>query len=426
MGLEDLERDFGPTPPPPAVPAPPAESSQDIIGRWKARHFGPRMMTDPEADLPGLRHLKKPKRHMATPPFTELLPGSIPEAAATGASLIPGAGIVPILGRAALAMGATAGAEELLGGDPAKALEAGASSLVGGALGGLGRGAYRLGRSLMDKTTQQVTRVIGRAVPEYAGRSAEETVDNIITGRGLQRVRKAYGDTLGRLFKQHGDPDVVAPSLAAAKGDPGNVAAGAGPASILLDQIKDLRRNLRTALGDVTRRKDALQKLGLLDDAEQEIEQGLARTWPKPALDEFEGIRPRYRAAMEIQRWWGGGRERLTPQQIEKLVTPDGKVNLPFLQAMYKARQAKLEGALGTAAEDLRGALLRGNPNPLARDIPAQAPRVGGHVYPGGASVYPRGLPHAPRLAGEGPTSEHVAQALRVLGVKGTEEALGE
>ena len=404
-------------PPPPdqgaptSMPAAPTMSGKDIVGRTKEALL-------PESEAGRLY----PGGPRVGPQVLKLVPETIPGAMAAGTAMIPGAGALAAGGRAALAAGGTYAAERVSGREATTPAATSAfESIAGSVFGGLGRAGVRVAKAAWDRTGPRVAEAIASVVPEFGGRTWQETINRVIGGEGLQALRQRYGQTLKRLFKDYGDPDVYLPALAGAKGDAGNIAAGAGPASILMDQMKDLRRTLHTMAGDVSRRKEALQRLDLLEQAQEQLELSLSKTWPPAGREALTTLTSDYRAGMEIQRLFGGGKERLTPAQVKRLIPAEGVVNIPELQANYAARADRLNRALGDAGETLRDALRRGEPNPLVRDVPGQVPHVRWH-----AGVIPTiyGLPHAPRLAGEGPTPEQVSTAVRALGARGTEAAV--
>lgn len=402
------------------VPVPPGFSvveQKDVMGR--AKEF---LTQEPP---PGERHGLNIGPDLG--PYVRsagrfLLPGSL-ESLASQAMMggVPGSGVLPTLGRVGGAGAAAAGISALKGESPGRsALEHGAEAAVGEGVGGVVRAGARMAQGAMEGTLQKIGKAIGEAVPEFKGANPLDTLKRIFSGEASEALQQKYRDTLTGLVKQHGDPVVILPSLAKlAPQQP----MGAWEASKAMTLIDSLRRNLRTASGDLSRQQLALQKRDLLEAAESELKASLKQKWPAEAQKVMEKADQDYFAGKSVIRMVGAGRERITEARHAKLMTP-GPAQAPWQRA-FMGREGELKRALPEKGfQNLKGAIRRGETDPRKVDIPGQSPGFGlglgfiPHVY---------GLPRAPKLAGRPEKiAEKAAAAGRVIGERGAERAAGD
>lgn len=275
---------------------------------------------------------------------------NLPEIAATAAGGVPGPTMLaPPLAAAA----ATYAGEKAMGApDPGmKALRAGAETLGGSLLGKAGQVTSQLVGKALDKTSQQVVKAIEKAIPEFAGKTPEETVNRIVGGHGMLAVMEDYGKTLRRIWNQ----------------EVGSVV----PAGRLTEQFRDLMKQL-------------------------------SPNWSKAAQQELKDLDRKYAGAKSVEEWFSS-------MPVTKLA-PEGGLSVQALQEAFVPRRASLAAAVPGIEKTLRMPAAS-----LERDIPGQGLSIGGHIGQTGMPyAYLRHLPRAPQLAGK-PTPEEVSMALRAL-----------
>ncbi len=431
---EVLRRDPSAGQAPQSPAAAPAKTSQpvkgkpeqDIVGRIK------NFMTDPnEAGRlwPGGPRIGpqifKPVGDAARNLGKFLLPGSVPEAAAqVPAMLIPGGGVARALARPAASAVARGGAGAAMGKSP---LEEGAKGLVQGVvgetLGGAGRAATRAVAPKVEKLFRmddptKLAKVAKKFIPGLGGTSAEDTITKVTSGEAQAQLSTNYTQALTGLFKQHGDPVVVLPSLERAGGK-----KATEQASRALAEIQDMERSLRTQLGDISRRANALEKLDALDAARKELQASLAKQWGKDGAAGLSKIGADYGAGKVFLKLFTGGRDTMTETRLKALRKGgQGELDWPTLQQTFERQAGRLRKKPN--AKELEEALFRGEKNIGKRDIPGGVRHVGVGV-PGFHAYAP--IPHAPVRVGQPEiTAEQVARAARMLGVRSLDDLLSQ
>lgn len=352
-----------------------------------------------------------------------MLPRSWPGVAASAAAMLPGAGIPAAFARTLLGTGASAGIEAIRGGDPLKGATEGAAMTVGGeVLGGATRAGVRYAGATLEPYLRNVGEAIERIVPAFRGKTAEQTIQRAMSSEGQQALSREFGKSVDAVIARNGNPAIMIPSVS---GVTGNSRDSFGTASEMLKRIQSLEREWRLASREPTRRREALVQLDRIRAAHDEYVAELQRLMPDEG-NFLTAAEAAYAKGKEIQRWLGGGRERIGEGRAKQLVERGRdrapSLNAPLLQESLSLRRGTLAGKL--SADEMRAleqAVSRGERNPLARDIPGVTPQVRfwrpvPHVY---------GLPHVPRRIGEYPElrSEQAAEAARLLGTRAVESA---
>lgn len=365
-----------------------------------------------------------------------ILPGSWPGLMSMGvAAAVPGAGVLPALGRIGLSSGAGAGVEAIRGGDPLLgAVEGGVGAASGEMLAGAGRAIGRKISSAMgpESLTDRLGQFIGGQVPAYQGASGAETVRKILSGEGQQALSQEYRQRLSSALSGLPAGTYVQVPALESLGQQGGVKGMPGlfePADALT-KIQSLQRSLQTMTGDTTRRKMALSEMSLLERAEQELTAGIQRVAQgSPVAQELAAASAEYAKGKSLMRLLTGGREGMTRSQSERFLQGTDFERGQQIEMNYLRQRGDLGAKLpADAASTLDELVRRGETLPLAVSQPGTAPTVNmrlGHI--GGMPVpMPTShgiLPHAPRPIGA-TVPDATADVLRLLGIGGISNSL--
>lgn len=400
--VTDKPPGWAPVPSPESSVAP-APVSPDLIGQIKSQLIPERAPGENtlfgETDLPGrvVRGVGK-----------FVVPGSWPGAVSLLTSLIPGVGIPMALARTGAAAGTGAAIEGVRGGDPVHgALEAGGGTLAGETVGGVARAGARYVLSKLDQLPANLANAIGHVVPAFKGETPRATLGKAMGTEGQVALSRQYGDALDNAIVQAGDPFVTGPGFA-------------GPASVVMKQLKAEKHRLITEARDPARVENVYQRLENVHEAEDALAKELTKRLPAEMQGVFAENNAAYRAGKEIQRLFTGSpRTKMTPGQVEKIVGPGERlmVDQPTLATNLMLRSGRLKEALGPEEYALLEAAIQRGGALGSRDIPGVSPQARIHL---GFLPTLYGLPHAPRLVGKPEAqSAIVADLMRKLGVRG-------
>lgn len=357
-----------------------------------------------------------------------LLPGSWPGLISMGvAAGVPGAGLLPSLGRVGLSSAGGATAEYARGADPGQgALEGGGGALAGELLGGAARAIGRKVSSMMgpESLANRFGQFAGEQAPPLAGDTGGATLGRMISGeaqRALsQRYREGVSSALARL---PADTYIQVPALVelGQKGAVKNMPGLFDP-NEALTLIDSIRRNLGTVTGDLSRRKMALTDLTRLDRAEEELAAALtqAASGTSVAAD-LAAVNADYAKGKALFRMLSGGRDNMTKAQSEKFLQAGDFDRGQQLEMNYLRQRGDLGSKLGPeAAQSLDDLVRRGETLPLAISQPGAYPDARFHL---GFIPTVKSLGHAPRPIGA-TNPDAAAETLRMLGIGATLNSL--
>lgn len=400
-----------PSAPPLTAETPPAGGAPDLIGRAKAA------VTDPsEAGrlYPGGPRLGP---QVLAPVGTAirkagefLLPGSY-EQLATQLILggVPGTGVLPTVARVGGAAATGGAISAAKGRDPFMgAAEQGVTAMTGEALGGVARGALRLGQAAWSRTTENVGALIGRLVPAFQGKSAAETIRRVIGGEGQNALSKEYGQVVHKIISDAKDPLVRIPSLLElGRKGPTKQFPELMRASTALQHIQSLSRAGRP------------EQMGLIRAARQEFDEGLSAVIPPEARLAFADVVRRYARGKAIESWLGEG-----TTTVKRLLSK-GRLNEPALEEAFLASRGELSRTFTPEEFRLLESVVgRGERAPLAITQPGGVRHI---PIPVGTHGLPLPLPKAPiRVGRPEAIAEIGARGVRMLGQRGAQKLVEE
>ena len=343
----------------------------------------------------------------------EVLPrviGRTPEQLATNLIMLtPGAGIPMGLARVAAATGAGGAISAAKGGDPlAGALEQGGTALVGETLGGVARGALRLGQAAWSRTTEKVGNLIGDLVPAFRGKSPAETVRRVISGEGQTELGRQYGKVIDGIIEKAKDPLVRVPSL---------VELGRPGPTRNFPELMRASTALRHIQG--VARAGRPEQMGLVRGAREEFEEALKAILPPESQQAFAAAGRAYARGKAIEDWFGEGKAAV------KNLLSKGRLNEPAVEEAFLASRGGLSRVF--TPEEFRlieSVVRRGARAPLAITEPGGWRRL---PMPVGGRGMPLPLPKAAiRVGRPEDIAEIGARGVRMLGQRVGQEAIQE